>query len=294
MLLPASEALIDEESIKRFRTRYREKFGAAATQDPLYEAVSDGRRLAGMEHWLPLFEERLATLFDHLDPQDVVIIDQGAIGAAEERLSDIVDYHDQRLRIASDKTGSYRPLPSDALYLAKDEFEAALASAPAHHAQIFAAPDGEKGIDFGFRAARDFTPERSRGENVYESAAKHLQSVAKAGRKPLLAAYSKGSAKRIGSILEEAGLAAEHAENWQEALGLSAKGRLALMVLPLDTGFANDELELVTEQDVLGDRLVRRKKKRKDSDAFLAELQALASGDLVVHVEHGIGKVSRP
>ncbi len=54
LLLPASEALLDEDSITRFRTRYREAFGAAATQDPLYEAVSEGRRLAGMEHWLPL------------------------------------------------------------------------------------------------------------------------------------------------------------------------------------------------------------------------------------------------
>ena len=60
--------------------------------------------------------------------------------------------------------------------------------------------------------------------------------------------------------------------------------------MPLDTGFSNDTLEILTEQDVLGDRLVRRKKKRKDSDAFLAELQALTKGDLVVHVEHGIGK----
>ena len=57
--MPASEALLDEDSIKRFRSRYREKFGATATQDPLYQALSEGRRMAGMEHWLPLLEERL-------------------------------------------------------------------------------------------------------------------------------------------------------------------------------------------------------------------------------------------
>ena len=61
-------------------------------------------------------------------------------------------------------------------------------------------------------------------------------------------------------------------------------------MLPLETGFANDELEVLTEADILGDRLVRRRKKRKDSDAFLAELSALGRGDLVVHDEHGIGK----
>jgi transcription-repair coupling factor (superfamily II helicase) len=61
-------------------------------------------------------------------------------------------------------------------------------------------------------------------------------------------------------------------------------------VLPLEAGFANAALELVTEQDILGDRLVRRKKKRKDADAFLAELSALTPGDLVVHMDHGIGR----
>ncbi len=290
LLLPASEALLDEASIKRFRSRYRELFGANATQDPLYEAISDGRRLAGMEHWLPLFEERLVSLFDYLEPEDVVVIDQGALAAAQERIAEIADYHDQRERIASTKAGSYRPLATDALYLAKPEFDAAIAQAPAHRAQVFAAPESENAVDFGFRAARDFSPERARGDNVYEAAAAHLKAVSKQGRKTLLAAYSKGSAKRIGSILAEAGLATALADSWQEALGVAAKGSLAVVELPLETGFANDELELVTEQDMLGDRLVRRKKKRKSSEAFLAELQALGKGDLVVHIEHGIGK----
>ena len=57
-LMPASEALLDAETIKRFRSRYREKFGATSTQDPLYQALSEGRRMAGMEHWLPLLEEQ--------------------------------------------------------------------------------------------------------------------------------------------------------------------------------------------------------------------------------------------
>lgn len=294
LLLPASEALVDEDSIKRFRTRYRELFGANATQDPLYEAVSEGRRLAGMEHWLPLFEERLASLFDHLAKDDVVVIEQGALGAAEERLSDIADYHAQRSRIAGEKKGSYRPLAPDALYLTRAEFDAALDAAPAHRATGFAAEASAQVLDFGFRSARDFAPERGRGENVYEAAAAHLKAVAKSGRKPLVAAYSNGSARRIAAILEEAGAPTALAENWQQALGLSAPkaggAKAAVVVLPLETGFASDTLELITEADMLGDRLVRRKKKRRDSDAFLAELQALSRGDLVVHIEHGIGR----
>ncbi len=290
LLLPASEALLDEESIKRFRGRYREMFGAAATQDPLYEAVSEGRRLAGMEHWLPLFEERMATLFDHLGEADQVVIDSAALQAGEERLADIADYCEQRTGATGQAKGGYRPLPQDALYLTQDEFGRALDEAPAHRASIFSEPESGSVVDFGFSSARDFAPERARGDNVYDAAAKHLQAVGKAGRKPIFAAYSTGSRSRIASILSEAGAETKLADGWQEALGLAAKGKPVALVLPLETGFANAELELLTEQDVLGDRLVRRRKRRKDSDAFLAELQALNRGDLVVHVEHGIGK----
>ena len=84
-LLPASEALLDEESVKRFRSRYRDKFGATATGDPLYQAISDGRRLAGMEHWLPLFEDRLETLFDHLPDGAAIVRAATSAGAPRPR-----------------------------------------------------------------------------------------------------------------------------------------------------------------------------------------------------------------
>ena len=290
LLLPASEALLDEDSIKRFRTRYRELFGANATQDPLYEAVSEGRRLAGMEHWLPLFEDRLTTLFDHLGQDDLLVIDQAALAAAEERDKDVADYYEQRKAASGQAKGSYRPLKPDALYLTQDEFDTALADAPAHRATAFDEPESDTVIDFGFRSGRDFAPERARGDNVYPVLADHLKAIAKAGKRPLIAAYSKGSRSRIVSILDEAGIAVQTAESWQEALGQSSKGKPAAMIVPLEASFANDEMELLTEQDILGDRLVRRKKKRRDADAFLAELQALSVGDLIVHTEHGIGK----
>jgi transcription-repair coupling factor (superfamily II helicase) len=291
LLLPASEALLDEDSVKRFRTRYRELFGANATSDPLYQAVSDGRRMAGMEHWLPLFEERLSTLFDHLTADDLILIDNGAMGATDERLKDIAEYYDTRSNTSGKAPGSYRPLEPSALYLSGEDFDARIAGWPIHRTDIFAQPESAKVIDFGFSSARDFAPERARGDNIYEAVAGHLQSVARSGRKAIIAAYSTGSRARIVSILGEAvSPAAILADSWQEALGKAANGTPVALVLPLESGFANAELELITEQDVLGDRLVRRKKRKKDADAFLAELSALTPGDLVVHMDHGIGR----
>ncbi len=295
LLLPASEALLDEATIKRFRAAYRDQFGATATGDPLYQAVSDGRRLAGMEHWLPLLEERLVTLFDHLAPDDTMVIDAAALGAADERLTDIADYHAARTEGASKATGAYRPLAPEALYLARAELDARTRHWPIHRAEIFAQPDGDTGIDFALASARSFAPERARGDNIYEAAAKFLRAAGRAGKRPILAAYSTGSRARIAAILGEAATALGApapalADSWQEALGLAASGRPAALVLPLESGFSSPEIELITEQDLLGDRLVRRKKRKKSADAFMAELAALAPGDLVVHMEHGIGR----
>ena len=52
-LAPVSEVILDEPAITRFRQNYRIEFGAAGTDDPLYEAVSAGRKHAGMERFCP-------------------------------------------------------------------------------------------------------------------------------------------------------------------------------------------------------------------------------------------------
>ncbi|TPG42779.1 transcription-repair coupling factor [Sphingomonas koreensis] len=289
-LLPASEALLDEDSIKRFRSRYRERFGATATGDPLYQAISDGRRLAGMEHWLPLFEEKMATLFDHLGDGAIIVRDSGVTAANEQRMEAIADYHANRVRAQSNDPGSYRPLPTDTLYLSADELAERSAAAIAHLATPFHEPESASVLDFGVDGARDFAPERGAGSNVYEAVVKHLTKLRKDGRKAILASYSTGARERLSGLLADHGLKnARMAEGWQAALG-QADTDVTLIVLPLDHGFSTPDVAVLTEQDMLGDRLVRRAKRRKSADAFLAELAALSPGDLVVHVDHGIGR----
>ncbi|MCW2338396.1 transcription-repair coupling factor (superfamily II helicase) [Sphingobium sp. B2D3A] len=290
MLLPASEALLDEESIKRFRSRYREMFGATATGDPLYQAVSDGRRLAGMEHWLPLFEDRLVPLAEHLPEGTLWIREAGTAGAAEARFEAIRDYHANRTTAAAASPGSYRPLQPDQLYLTADQWAQDIEALPIHLTSSFHEPESAHVLDFGVDSARDFAPERAQGGNVYEAVAKHLEQSQRKGRKRIIASYSIGARERLKGLLEDHGVrGVTLVDSWQEALG-APTGRVALAVLPLDHGFANAELEVLTEQDMLGDRLVRRQKRRKSADAFLAELATLTPGDLVVHVDHGIGR----
>ena len=288
-LMPASEALLDQANIRRFRERYRETFGATATGDPLYQAVSDGRRLAGMEHWLPLFEERLATVFDYLDEDDIVVRDSGVDGALESRFESVEDYFQNRTRAMQSEPGSYRPLPPAALYLERSEWDQAVASTPIHRTSPFPEAESPRTVDFAVEAARDFAPERARNANIYEEVAEHIQALRRSGRKVVLASYTRGARERLSGLLEDHGVKAQKTvDSWQEALG--AKTQPALMVLPLDHGFTTADVAILTEQDMLGDRLVRRRRRRKSADAFLAEIAALSPGDLVVHADHGIGR----
>ncbi|HLZ78473.1 MAG TPA: transcription-repair coupling factor [Sphingomonas sp.] len=295
-LLPASEALLDEDSIKRFRGGYRERFGATATGDPLYQAISDGRRLAGMEHWLPLFEEKLSTLFDHLSDEDVIVRDAGSPGAAEGRFESITDYHANRVRAQSSDPGSYRPLPAASLYLPADEWEKQVEARPMHLATPYREPESAAVLDFDVEGPRDFTPERTAQENIYDAVSAHVGAQSRKGRRVVLASYSIGSRERLAGLLADHGLArVPLADNWQEALGLAAEaarngGGAALAVLPLDHGFSAPDVLVLTEQDMLGDRLVRRQRRKKSADAFMAELATLTPGDLVVHADHGIGR----
>ncbi|WP_432769867.1 MAG: transcription-repair coupling factor [Sphingopyxis sp.] len=327
-LLPAAETLLDQDTIKRFRSSYREIFGAQATGDPLYQAVSEGRRQAGMDHWLPLFEERLATLFDHIDPATPVLRGHRSEATAETRFAAIADYHANRVAAEKESTGSYRPLAPETLYLTEGEWAGAATSRPIHIVTPFDVAPSPTVIDLETFAARDFTPERAADLNIYDKVADHLSDERRKGRRTIIASYSAGARDRLSGLLREHGVTGlAQVDTWQEALGLttvpnpirversrdapqdsatpsgvstsldtngnkglSDTGNVALIVLPLDHGFASDAISLLTEQDILGERLVRRQKRRKSADAFLAELATLSVGDLVVHLDHGIGR----
>ena len=290
-LLPASETLLDEESIKRFRARYREKFGATATGDPVYQAVSEGRRLAGVDHWLPLFEERLDTLFAHLSDDDIVVRDTHDAGAADARFEAIADYYENRTRAQTAGPGSYRPLEPDTLYLPREEWRDLIEARPLHLITQFHEPESATVLDFEVDAARDFAPERSQNANVYEAVVAHVATLRRAKKKVVLASYSRGARERLKGLLADHGLKkAVEAESWQEAQGSAATGAVALAVVPLDHGFTAGDVAVLTEQDMLGDRLVRRRRRKKSTDAFLSELATLSPGDLVVHADHGIGR----
>jgi len=286
-LLPVSEALLDKESISRFRKGYVETFGAPGA-DPLYETVSAGGRRAGMEHWLPLFYPQMATLFDYLPKEALIGLDHLVRDARDERLSMIEDACEARSQ--ADRKAHYHPLPPDRLYLSKAEWDARLAERPTRRFSAFQEAEGEAVIDMGARTGRNFAPERQRDSvNLFEAAADHARNLVGQGKRVLFASWSEGSSERLSSMLADHGLASVKLAPYWDAARAADPKLLQRVVLPMEAGFETDKLAVLSETDILGDRLARPTRRRRAAN-FLAEASALTPGDLVVHIDHGIGR----
>jgi transcription-repair coupling factor (superfamily II helicase) len=289
---PTSEVPLDEASISRFRGGYRELFGATGDDDPLYEAVSAGRRHIGMEHWLPLFYERLETIGDYL-PSAVVVFDRQAGEAEDARLELIKEYYVARADL--DKRGNphgspYRPIPPERLYLAAGDLEALLQGRNVITLSPYA-PAEASAADAGATAARDFADVRVNPErNLFDELRDHIAALQIGGHRVILAATSGGSLSRLETILHEHGITqTARADDWVNAKMLGPKA-VGLSVVALEHGFTTADVAVISEEDILGDRLVRSARRKARPENVITEAAAISEGDLVVHADHGIGR----
>jgi transcription-repair coupling factor (superfamily II helicase) len=293
-LVPVSEFQLTSDTIRLFRTGYVAAFGAAAPDDVLYEAVSEGRRYAGMEHWLPLFHPRLETAFDYIAGSPIAI-EPLAEEAAHERIAQIVDYYEARkeaLGHAGQGGGAiYKPLPPERLYLTENEWRARLQNTALARLTSFAAPEQRDVIEIGAHTGHNFTAERATpGGNVFEAVTRHVHALQACGKRAIVALWSDGSRERMSHVLAEHGLLnLVNVASWPQALAVPHP-QVGLAVLGVESGFETADVALITEQDILGERLVRPRRQTKRADNFIAEVTGLSAGDLVVHVDHGIGR----
>jgi len=286
-----SEIILDEAAIARFRQNYRIAFGAAGTDDPLYEAVSAGRKHQGMEHWLPFFHARLETLFDYL-PEASVVLDDQVTAARLSRWEGIDDSYDARHEAMGAKgrlDTVYKPVPAAELYLDDAGWEVAVAGQRVVQLSPLKQSPGPGVLDAGARAGRSFAPERQQEKiNLFGALAEHVQTLSKHSQ-VVIASWSEGARERLKGLLADNSLtgAREIADFRDLPQG---KGGLFLVIWPLEAGFVAPGLAVISEQDVLGDRLVTKPRRKRKAENFLREVDTLSPGDLVVHVEHGVGR----
>ncbi|TCU13059.1 transcription-repair coupling factor [Rhizobium sullae] len=301
-LNPMSEVTLTPDTISRFRKNYLSAFGAATRDDALYLAVSEGRRYPGMEHWLPLFYEKLETTFDYLKGFRLVT-DHTVREAAEERSKLVLDYFDARLNSGQQVKGQmaqgtpYKPVTPGQLHLDSEIFAKTLDAFNAMRISPFNEHEGEARRVVNVDARQGERWARSNVEggdaervNIFDLVVKYIADKRTGGAKVLITAWTEGSLERLLQVLNEHGLERIKPVEALKAVDSLDRGEAAAAVLSLESGFETGNLIVIGEQDILGDRMVRRTKRRKRAADFISEVAGLDEGSIVVHAEHGIGR----
>ena len=314
------EITLDENSIKTFRSNYREAFGAASNTDEIYEAISSGQQYMGMESFLPLFyNDPLPSIFNYL-PMATVIIGRNVVEAAKSKTESILDYFMARTEALKDKSieDIYRPIKPNTMYLDDTEFCKIIEQKQSIKLTSLTLPEDENTLDLNTTPIPEFYHQKNQHQ-LYEDLQGFIEltspprgtvplagevSFAQAclGSKtgegyklsgaayPIIACYSEGSRERLHNLMTEHGITnLTIADTYQDSLTKS-KDKTTLIILNINHGFRAPNFTFISEQDILGEKQKRKKPRKTSSKDFIADVSSLTIGELVVHIEHGVGK----
>jgi len=290
-LVPANEMQLTAETIARFRQAYVALFGAADRDDLLYQSISDRRRYVGMEHWLAFFSDGLETIFDHVGAVPVVLdhLDDEAVG---ERIGLIKDHYDARRSAlgagqgSALQAGATRGTLPDARRVGR-----APCQRPARPHLTLRAAGSRQRRRYRRTEGRNFSVERNaENSNVFDAVIAHIAALQQSGKRVAVACWSEGSRDRTGQVLVDHGLMTlKPVADWPAAEALDRRS-LGSASSALRQASRRTKIAIIGEQDILGDRLVRPHGRTRRAAEFLSDVNALAEGDLVVHIDHGIGR----
>ncbi|MDP1574927.1 MAG: transcription-repair coupling factor [Coxiellaceae bacterium] len=271
-LLPAHEYPLTEEAVSHFRTQWRAKFPGNPTESPIYQHTSKGQPIGGIEYYLPLFFETMATFFDYC-PKSSVSVSVNMSEHASKFWNDIQTRYEQ---LNVDKT---RPLcnPEEIFTPVNELFMKMKAFTQIQIAHTHAPTD----------IAVDH-----RNKNPLEKLQHFIDT--KPG-KVLICAESTGRREIIVELFKKNHIAITLIKDWQTFLNLPADAPIALTIAPITSALflPNEKISLITETQLFGHQSIptrRIKKRAQDPDSIIRSLAELEIGARVVHIDHGIGK----
>ncbi|MCQ2035965.1 transcription-repair coupling factor [Stutzerimonas kunmingensis] len=281
-LLPAREFPLKKEAVTGFRTRFRERFDVDFRRCPIYQDLSTGITPAGIEYYLPLFYEETATLFDYLPEDSQVFSLPGIEQAAEQFWSDVRNRYEER------RVDPERPLlPPAELFMPVEDCFARLKLWPR---VVASQQDVEPGIGRE-RFTAQALPELAIEAKASEPLGKLRRFLDEYAGRVLFTAESAGRREVLLELLARLKLRPQEVEGWEEFL--ASQERLAITIAPLDEGLQLDDVALVAESPLFGQRVMQRRRREKSRDGgenVIKNLTELREGSPVVHIDHGVGR----
>jgi transcription-repair coupling factor (superfamily II helicase) len=281
-LLPGREFPMDEDSRTAFRARWREKMDGDPTKVRLYKDIGSGIATAGIEYYLPLFFDSVATIFDYLGEHAAIAL-HGEVDDALKRFW--VDTRERHRFLQHDKE---RPiLPPEDIFLRAEDFFAIASAHPVLSVR------GKEETDWA-RPLPDLSVDRGAPEPL-----KKLQlHVGTTAHRVLIVAESEGRRESLLELLRDNRIEPPSVKSLLEFE--QGDERFAIAVAPLAEGFfwhdadQGKAIQFVTETELFATSPTGRRKRKQeqvsDVNALIKDLSELKVGDPVVHVNHGIGR----
>ena len=281
-LLPAREFPLEKKAVTDFRGRFRERFDVDFRRCPIYQDLSTGITPAGIEYYLPLFFEETATLFDYL-PQDTQVFSLPGVEKAAEHF-----WNDARSRFDERRVDPERPLlpPAD-IFLPVEDCFARLKDWPR---VVISQEDIEPGVGRERFSAQPL-PDLAIQAKASEPLAALRRFIEEYPGRVLFCAESAGRREVLLELLARLKLKPREVASWPEFT--ASKERLGITIAPLDDGLLLDDLALIAESPLFGQRVMqrrRREKSRDGGDNVIKNLTELREGAPVVHIDHGVGR----
>ncbi|TBU77261.1 transcription-repair coupling factor [Phytopseudomonas daroniae] len=281
-LLPAREFPLEKKAVTDFRGRFRERFDVDFRRCPIYQDLSTGITPAGIEYYLPLFFEETATLFDYL-PQDTQVFSLPGIEKAAEQF-----WTDARNRYEERRVDPERPLlPPVDIFLPVEDCFAHLKDWPR---VVISQDDIEPGVGRS-RFDASALPDLAIQAKASEPLAALRRFIDQYPGRVLFCAESAGRREVLLELLARLKLKPREVDGWPQFC--ASKERLGITIAPLDEGLQLEDLALIAESPLFGQRVMQRRRREKTRDAgenVIKNLTELREGAPVVHIDHGVGR----
>lgn len=283
-LLPAHEFPTDDKGIEFFRAQFRETFGEIR-RDPehIYQQISKGTLISGIEYWQPLFFAEMATLFDYL-PEQTLFVDMENNQTQGERF-----YQDAKQRYEQRKVDPMRPLLSpEKLWLNVDEVNRRLKSYPriTFKAEKVRSSVRQKNLPVAT------LPEVTIQSQQKEPLGQLRQFIEHFKGNVLFSVETEGRRETLLDLLSALKLKPKQIQSLEQI----ENEKFSLLVSSLEQGFIIEQLlpvAIIGEANLLGERVQQRsrdKRKTINPDTLVRNLAELKIGQPVVHLDHGVGR----
>lgn len=293
---PVHEILLSTHTITQFKAQYRKRFGKSRdfpNDDPFYLSISDGHPYPGMEHWMPLFFDHMATLIDYARPS-LVIGQEGIEQSIVSRMDAVHDYYTMRLDPPYKEGPLYHPIEPELLYWDDKQWHSFFKSVPIAMTSSFKVPNGCG--TFATKMAPSFKEARESSiENLWDALAKYLDQFPYHHK--FLCCQSEGSKDRFVKLLSDHDfkipLCVQDHFSDDDLNDCALKKNvlpLSILVWPLEKGFESSHGIFLSESDILGESMRKAKPKKQKAHAFFQDLTQFTVGDIIVHRDKGIGR----